>query len=189
MARIAVGATVVVVSALAARAELSTFEVDLFRAFNDLPNTFRPVMIVVTQFGTVACVVGMALVALLLRRRWMGLGLLVAGMAGYTAARALKVLIARGRPIELVSDVVVRVAAGGNGIPSGHSAVAAALATAAAPHLSRPVRRVVWGLALVVGLSRLYLGVHMPLDVVSGLALGWAAGSIVNLAVGTPDPR
>ncbi|MCZ2857498.1 phosphatase PAP2 family protein [Blastococcus sp. VKM Ac-2987] len=75
---------------------------------------------------------------------------------------------------------------GGNGFVSGHSAVAAALATAAAPYLSRRLRRVAWALAVTVGLARIYVGAHLPLDVVGGLLVGWICGSLVHYAFGVP---
>jgi undecaprenyl-diphosphatase len=43
--------------------------------------------------------------------------------------------------------------------------------------------------AVGVCLSRLYVGAHLPLDVVGGAALGWAAGSLVHLLLGAPGGR
>ena len=43
--------------------------------------------------------------------------------------------------------------------------------------------------AALVCVSRLYVGVHLPLDVVGGAALGWAAGSLVHLLMGAPGGR
>jgi predicted Ser/Thr protein kinase len=72
---------------------------------------------------------------------------------------------------------------------SGHSAVAVALATVASPYLGRRARRVAWVLAGFVCLARMYVGSHLPFDVVGGAALGWAAGSLVLFVLGAPDPR
>lgn len=64
--------------------------------------------------------------------------------------------------------------------PSGHAALAAAGATALA--LMWPHRRaLLYGLGILVAVSRLYLGVHYPLDVVAGGLLGWA---VARLATG-----
>ena len=123
----------------------------------------------------------------LLRRLWLALDIGVAGLAAYFAARIGKNVVGRARPPTLLTHVVVRgSAAHGYGYPSGHAAVAAALAGTVAAYLPRPARRFAWVLAVLVGVARVYVGAHLPLDVVGGLALGWAIGAIVNLAVGTP---
>src|SRR3712207_7849626 len=70
-----------------------------------------------------------------------------------------------------------------------HSAVAAALAAAAVPYLSRRTRRVVWVLAWIVALARIYAGAHLPLDIIGGAAVGWAIGSLVHWALDRKSTR
>jgi len=73
----------------------------------------------------------------------------------------------------------------GLGYLSGHAAVSVALATAAWPHLGTAGRRAALGLVAVVGLSRMYVGAHLPLDVAGGAALGLlvdAAESLLRTA-------
>ncbi len=69
---------------------------------------------------------------------------------------------------------------------SGHAAVAVALATAAWPYLGRWGRVAAAGLAVLVCVLRLYVGAHLPLDVVGGAGLGLMAGAAVHLLVGRP---
>jgi hypothetical protein len=69
---------------------------------------------------------------------------------------------------------------------SGHSAVAVALATVASPFLGRRARRIAWVLAGCVCVARIYVGAHLPFDVLGGAALGWAAGALVLLVFGAP---
>src|SRR5918999_2569330 len=63
------------------------------------------------------------------------------------------------------------------------------MATLASPYLGRRARRIAWAVAFAVCLSRLYVGAHLPLDVVGGAALGWAAGAFVHLLLGAPGGR
>ena len=79
---------------------------------------------------------------------------------------------------ERIGDVLIRGAeAAGLGFPSGHAAVASALATAAGPYVSQRARRVMWVAVWAVALARVYVGSHFPIDVIGGVALGWAIGS------------
>ncbi len=69
-----------------------------------------------------------------------------------------------------------------NAFPSGHSATAAVLAGVLWLHLRSPLARgSVLGLACLVGLSRVAVGAHWPLDVLAGFAMGWtcAAAALV----------
>jgi undecaprenyl-diphosphatase len=71
----------------------------------------------------------------------------------------------------------------GHSFPSGHAAQAAAGAYALA--LMWPRRRGwIYTLGALVALSRVYLGVHYPLDVIGGVAVGWAVARVAT--AGTP---
>jgi undecaprenyl-diphosphatase len=81
----------------------------------------------------------------------------------------------------------------GRGFLSGHVIVAVGLATVLSPWLGRRSMMVVWSLAGLVCFGRMYVGAHLPLDVVGGAALGWTLGSLLNAAVvpqtGTKGPE
>ncbi|HZZ85319.1 MAG TPA: phosphatase PAP2 family protein [Anaeromyxobacteraceae bacterium] len=66
--------------------------------------------------------------------------------------------------------------------PSGHTAAAfgVAVAFAGEPFGASPIALT---LAVGIGLSRVYLGAHYPLDVVAGSVLGAAAGVLARLLV------
>ena len=108
-------------------------------------------------------------------------GALTIGVAS-AANSALKTMIARGRP-ELLDPIVVE---RGFSFPSGHSALGMVAYGVLAVLVSRTrlplvVRRfVVIGLVVLIGLiglSRIWLGVHYPTDVLAG----WAAGGVFVL--------
>lgn len=77
-------------------------------------------------------------------------------------------------------------------LPSGHAATAAAAAGVVAllhPRLRLPLA----ALVALIGLSRVYLGVHYPSDVLAGLALGlaiaWAIVALARRAAQLSSPR
>lgn len=112
----------------------------------------------------------------------------VAGSAAWLLATFIKSVVARGRPGEILTDVILRGApASGHGYVSGHTAVAAAMAAVITPYVARPWRIVVWSLAVLVGPARVYVGAHLPLDVVGGAVMGWAIGSLVHFLLGEPE--
>jgi membrane-associated phospholipid phosphatase len=147
---------------------------------------------VITQGGSTLVVWPMIAIAALTyprstgARRWAGSVLIAAGAGAAIGARlALSLLVQRSRPPQL--DWATQ--AGGLAFPSGHTNAATigagVLAWAVARHLpSARARTAVWALAVVyagaVGWTRIWLGVHWPLDVAGGwlFGAGWLAALV-----------
>ena len=109
--------------------------------------------------------------------------------SAWALSKLVKQMVRRPRPAALVSGVRTRGrAASGLGYLSGHAGVAVALGTAAFPRLGPSGRAVVAAVVPVVGLSRIYVGAHLPLDVAGGSGLGLAVEAAVAL-VGHPGGR
>ena len=90
----------------------------------------------------------------------------------------LKKAIGRPRPAATLKEVraLAPGATGGWSLPSSHTANAFLAATMLAAAVPR--RRALWfSLAGVVGLARVYVGVHYPLDVIASALLGWGVGT------------
>jgi membrane-associated phospholipid phosphatase len=116
-------------------------------------------------------------------RSWSPIAVLAVTSGGAIALTlAFKAALGRARPP--LGQAIA--AADGYGFPSGHAAVAAAVCGAVAWLCSRQVpswraRLAIWAvaamLATLVGVSRVYLGVHWTTDVVGGWAFGalWLA--------------
>ena len=122
------------------------------------------------------------------RRRAQASVLVVAVVGGQLLAEAIKVLVGRTRP-DLVPhlDIVYS-----SSFPSGHSALSpivyftlAGLMAAGEGHQAQKVLLIATALVLVlsIGVSRVYLGVHWPTDVLAGWALGSAVSALATLAV------
>lgn len=186
--RLVLGAVLVAAAAvLAQRGTPVVFEVNLFRLVNDLPPAFQPPLLGVMQLGALGAVPVVATVALLARRARLARVLLLAGAAAWAAAKGLAVVVDQEAPEVVLRGVTLHGAVQpGLAFPATHAAVVAALATAAGPYLSRPARRLTWLAVSLVAVARVYVGAHFPIDVVGGMALGWAVGSAVHFAFGAP---
>lgn len=191
LVRLAAAVALLVATAeLVHRNRVAVLEVDAFRLVNDLPGFLYPPVWAVMQLGNLLAVPAVAALAALTRRFRLAVNLLVAGVGVWFLAILVKGLVERGRPAHFLHDVHIRgTPATGLGYVSGHAAVAVALASVASPYLGRRARSLVWALAVTVCLSRLYVGAHLPLDVVGGAAVGWAAGALVHLLLGAPGGR
>jgi undecaprenyl-diphosphatase len=92
----------------------------------------------------------------------------------------LKPLVARLRPFDALPGVrVVGYRPVTYSFPSGHSASAVFGAYIVSLMLPR-ARAIWWGLAAAIAFSRIYIGVHYPIDVLGGAVVGWAIGVVVT---------
>jgi membrane-associated phospholipid phosphatase len=185
---LAAGTVGLVLCALPVHADgVAAPEADAFRLVNDLPSVPFGIVWVPMQLGNLLVVPAAVLAALAFRRWRLAAGLALAGAGVYALAKVVKHFVLRGRPSELLDDVVVRGAAPhGLGFVSGHIAVVTALAMVAWPWLPRWGRWAAGAAVAAVFLTRMYVGAHLPLDMVGGAALGVAVGALVRLALGVP---
>lgn len=170
-------ATALAASAVAARSgRVSPAEERAFRVVNRAPAALHVGLWPVMQMGSLGAVY-VAAGAVLHRRRDPRSGAIVAaaGTAVWGGIKLVKPLVGRGRPAALLADVEVRgPAQTGLGYPSGHAAVSVTLALLATR--SPAARRIALSAAALTGISRIYVGAHLPLDVLGGFAVGTLVG-------------
>ena len=195
--RLVIAAIVLVVTALlAARDRLLLGEAALVGAVNGSPALdvfpIKPLLLAVMGFGTLVGVAVVAIAVALLVKPWRpAVGVIAAGVLGWLAARTLKQVVDRGRPLEFLDARTLDLSGGyasitGAGYPSGHTTVAFAVATTLVPWLPVRFRWVPWAVATLVAVARVYVAAHFPLDVIGGAALGMLVGALVNWAIGPP---
>lgn len=164
---------------------LLTLDHQLFIFINLLPHTSWTDMIAlaISGVGTAGIIWFTIAILLFLREEkkdhWFFLPFILAGGTSWAIVEFfLKPLIARVRPNEIMGAIIVGSGSDGFSFPSGHATIAFAMAVV----LSRKEPKWKWmfyTLAVLISLSRIYLGVHYPLDVVFGVLLGWGIGRIV----------
>ena len=114
------------------------------------------------------------------RRHWLAAArvLLIILLAYGTVDGILKPAFARARPFDAVADIrVVDRRPTTYSFPSGHAAMA--FGGAVGLLAIWPRQRWLLGLAVAMALSRIYVGVHYPLDVIVGGLVGGAIGWLV----------
>jgi len=117
--------------------------------------------------------------AVLWRRPWLFVAVLAADAAADAISLGLRDWIDRRRPPLVYAEPKPLVGVPHSGsVPSGHAATAFACATLiawAAPRLAVPA----FVLAAAISWSRVYVGVHWPLDLLGGAALGLVVGGVL----------
>ena len=150
-----------------------------------------PIVIFITRLGNAGMIWIILALGLLLPKKTRPVGLMCAValvMMLLLNNMFLKNLVARIRPYEVVPGLVSLV---GNmsdfSFPSGHTASAFSVASVILYKCPKRLWIPVMVLAALMALSRLYVGVHYPTDVifavVEGFFIGYVAGKVVESTV------
>jgi membrane-associated phospholipid phosphatase len=182
---------VVATSFVASSGRVSRPERLVFEAINGLPDLLRWPMWLFQLMGLVGLPLVVALGALVLRRWRLAIGLIaLVPLKLYVEKPILKGLVHRERPGRTEPDAIMRdVPAAGASFPSGHAVIAFGIAALLTPYLSGRWRLVVWTLAVLNSVARVYLGAHNPLDVVCGAGAGVFMAGVLTWILGVPGPR
>lgn len=154
------------------------------------PDWLASVVRDLTSLGSTAVlsliVAAAALYLLLDGKRLSAALVLVSTLGGWAMGNGLKLLMGRERP-DVVPHLMHEITLS---YPSGHALMSAVIYLTLGAMLARAERRpafkvylfgVAVFVAFIVGLTRLYLGVHWPTDVLAGWGLGaaWAMGCLL----------
>ena len=182
-----VGTLVFGVSSVLVRASLTSVDESVYRALNQVPpgvaEVLTPLSKLFLPLGILtAALLGVGFCVIRTRSLWPVVLCGGAAVLAWLAAHLAKSIADRPRPYEAVAGAVLRQSpAHGSSYPSSHTTVAFAVVIAAIPYLPRPGVPVALAYAALVGWSRVYLGVHYPLDVLAGMGLGLVVGGAALL--------
>ena len=136
-------------------------------------------MLAFTQLGSGFFAFGVAFVFQVTNDRILAYDLVLGTLTLWLVVELLKFLIHRQRPfIHMAQARIVGSPAAGRSFPSGHTSSAFFLATFLAQHFHSNIwiGFLLFIVAFLVGLTRMYVGAHYPRDVLAGAILGSAWG-------------
>ncbi|MDG6997098.1 MAG: phosphatase PAP2 family protein [Nitrososphaerota archaeon] len=144
-----------------------------------LGNTVTEIMVLASTYGREYFWVGIVALMLIFgdtKTRILAVELAALFLVGIAVGEALKHIVYRARPYETVAGIITRVSRDtDSSFPSGHALI---VSIGSAFVLLRLKHRIVSLLltleAAVVCYSRVYVGMHYPLDVVAGVLIGVA---------------
>jgi membrane-associated phospholipid phosphatase len=169
---------------IARKHQLTGLEARIFYDFNNLSGAYtKPALWLTEAFGSAYPIAICIVVPLIFKRFRLAWRFFVTvGVTGVVMEIA-KIIAKEPRPAALLhGHLNIRaVETGLNSFPSGHVAVATAMALTLWLILPRTLRWVSIFWIVFVGLSRMYLGVHTATDVIGGFAIGLAVVCIIQL--------
>ncbi len=158
------------------------FDAWIFMLFNVRgwhPEWLDHIMSAYTQLGSATAALALALAAYASGEHLLCYELLLGTLTLWMWVEMTKFIVHRARPfIHLTQIRIVGMRAHGRSFPSGHTSQVFFLATLLTQHyhLYAWAAFLLYGAALLVGITRMYVGAHYPRDVLAGAILGTVWG-------------
>jgi len=176
----------VTVSLLWSRGQrIDAFVFGCFNSYGRRPEWLDRIVQMLTEFGSGFVTASVALILFLKGNSLLAYEFLFGTLTLWLSVELIKAVIRRERPFSKLKDVrVVGKRARGKSFPSGHTSQAFYTAAIITQHLGAGYVGAFFLYlgALLVGTTRMYLGMHYPRDVLAGAVLG-AAWSLVGIVV------
>ena len=150
-----------------------------FNMWRPRPVWLDRIMVGFTQIGSIFATLLIVLVLILTSERLLADELILGTLTLWPVVELVKFAVHRSRPfIRLAQARVVGYRARGRSFPSGHTSQSFFIATLMIQHFHTGiwVAILLYTTALMVGITRMYVGAHYPRDVLAGAILGCAWG-------------
>jgi membrane-associated phospholipid phosphatase len=150
------------------------------------------VMLALTQIGSGLFALGLVVFLFFFVSRTLAYEITLGASTLWLIVECLKFLFHRTRPyLKLPKIRIIGSRAGGRSFPSGHTSQSFFLATILISYFKPgiPLALVFSAGAMIIGITRIYVGMHYPRDVIAGAILGvsWGLlGAIVNAYIFGP---
>ncbi|MFH1618545.1 MAG: phosphatase PAP2 family protein [bacterium] len=160
---------------------LKFIDLQIFRFFNSkLSNGFFDFLAFLPEYGLPFVIVFVILIFFFRKkneaRYKLAAVMLIAGhMLCYYTVELLRNFIGRARPCNALIDAITFIEKTDGSFPSGHTCEAFMAAVYLAGFFGK-MRGALIAAAVLTGLSRIYMGVHYPSDVLAGAAIGIVIG-------------
>jgi membrane-associated phospholipid phosphatase len=188
LAGLTLGFSLLTVSLLwSAGQRIDTWTFLVFNVRGRRPRWLDRLMSAFTQIGNGVVIAALALILYFAGDHLLAYGLILGALTLWLLVELLKALVHRRRPfIRLSQARIVGHRARGRSFPSGHTSQAFFMATLMSGYFHAAVWAVclLYALALVVGITRIYMGAHYPRDVLAGAVLGAAWGLLGGIVYG-----
>jgi membrane-associated phospholipid phosphatase len=154
----------------------------VFLSFNlrgSRPLWLDRIMLSFTQVGNGISAIVFAVILIIANERYLAYELILGTLTLWMVVVLVKAIVHRSRPfVRLTQARIVGYRARGRSFPSGHTSQSFFMATLLVQHFhaSLWIAVLLYAIASLVGITRMYVGAHYPRDVLAGAILGSAWG-------------
>ncbi|MTI67261.1 MAG: phosphatase PAP2 family protein [Firmicutes bacterium] len=114
------------------------------------------------------------------KTRIIGFEILVSITLSHLFVRVIKNKFSRVRPYDILENInTYNITLKDYSFPSGHTTASFSMATVISLNIPY-LMAIIMGLATIIGISRIYVGVHYPSDVMVGIILGSSTSYLVH---------